>query len=301
MTCCSLIRAGLFIGALCLIQGNSDIGCPSARAQTVGELVVQHIDNRSERRSKSELIPFCPDDLNVATSTCIFPKVVKGWPDSGEFGANDSYYLAGLEQDYWCSGYALYRYTLEVNNLSKLKIPECERSLRRYRASQAKRWNGVTGCSECGAEWQSDDGDWGTFFDIDLIAKNQGGEVLFGDFKNRKISESCQIIKWGDNLGWNLGWMSEQGYGDASTANQRVRVGYNVQGSYDPAVRINDKPSATHRPSRNFNHRTFELSAGLDLGKWLRDVLAIKCGAGSQHDKNVAQPHEATPSVGEAH
>ena len=81
----------MIVGLFCYSQSDGDIGCPRARAQSVRELVVQRIDNRSKRRSKSELIPFCTDDLNVAPSTCIFPNVVKGPPDSGEFGTNDSF------------------------------------------------------------------------------------------------------------------------------------------------------------------------------------------------------------------
>jgi hypothetical protein len=37
------------------------------------------------------------------------------------------------------------------------------------------------------------------------------------------------------------------------------------------------------------------------VSKWMREVWAINCRTSNKQNKNAAQPHEATPSAGEAH
>jgi hypothetical protein len=46
--------------------------------------------------------------------------------------------FSGFIGDDWCAGSALYRYTLEVNGMKEFEIPQRERALRRYCASEAK-------------------------------------------------------------------------------------------------------------------------------------------------------------------
>lgn len=295
---CSAALLGFFVGLLCLLQGVFGIGCASARAQAVSQLRIQGVDKSGKAASQTE----------AATASEFNTRMFEGYSllaesciNSSKLGADNTDYLAGDERYDWCAGYALYRYTLEVNGVKESQITQWERSLRRYCAAQAKSGDGIAANGEHGAEGKAYDGDWGAVLNIDFASQLQGWKFSFVDFQDHKVANTCQIIKWRGYLGGNGMRMPEYGYEDIFTGRQLVRISSNMQGSDDPSIWINNKAGSMHRLGINSDDRGFDFPTGFNLSKWLLQVLAIDCGTGKEQNEQTAQPHRATPSAGEAH
>jgi len=291
---------GFVVVSLSLFQSISGIGCASASAQAISQLFVQSFD-----QTRDTLTDISTAQLNTRLGAgCSLSKTILGvfkpLTDASQTNADDADYLASDERYDWCSGYALYRYTLEVNGVKELQVPQWERSLRRYCASEAEGRNRLDGYAEDSTERQPYDDDWGTIFDVDILSQFQRRHVGLFNFQDDEIPKACDIIKWGNYLSLNWARMAEQGYREVLTLNQGYWIGYNVQGSHDPTVRIDDEPSAMHSVSVNLDHRVLNFPTSVDLGKWLREVLAENCGA-QKEDTKSAQPHRDTPAAGKAH
>lgn len=290
----------LLVALLCSLQCVSDVGCPSASAQSVGKLFVEDIGHSAEGTGGIDPVH---DDATVSayivsvglTSSEVIPDVLQGGINTGHPSADYTDYLAGDERYDWCAGYALYRYTLEVNGVEEFKIPQWKRSLRRYCSTQTKSRNGVDGKAKHGAEWQADNSNWRTIFDIGFIPQFQGAKSWFVDFQDREIADLCSLVEWGDDLSRNRLLVSESRYGDLFTLNQSLGIGYDVKGGDDPTVLIDDKSTTVHSLSINLDDRASYFLTGIDLSEWLRQVLAVNCGADKEHnDDQTAQPHRVT-------
>jgi len=102
----------LIVG-LCLFQSTTDIGCPSASAQSVGQLFVDDIDNIANGDSGINPVGngFNVDSgvthLNIV-SRQVTPDVLQGSIDASHPSADNTDYLATDERYDWCAGYALY-------------------------------------------------------------------------------------------------------------------------------------------------------------------------------------------------
>jgi hypothetical protein len=297
-TWCSFLRVLWLVFTFCLFQGISGIGCPRAGAQTVSQLNIQNVDYIGEIGTGGNPTYCEPTSRPSCDARSEFSQCRA---DASQFSADDTDNLASDERYDWCAGYALYRYTLEVNGVEEFQIPQWERALRRYCTEQAKaRYYGTNRYGKEGTERQSDDSDWRTIFDIDFISQIQSRQFGFVNFQDRKVSEACGIVDWRHYFGGKRFEMSKYGYGDIFTLSQGLLISHNVQGSNDPAIGTNDKSRTVHSAGINLNYRGAEASARLDLSEWLREVLAINCGGYTEQDEQTAQPHIA-PSAGEAH
>src|ERR1035437_7361175 len=138
----SFRRMMSFVIALCLFQSISGISSASASSQTIGQLTVQNIDNLILLNSrniaaKGEILSESGNELVV--------EIGQGTPNAGHAGVNNSDYLTRVERNDLCAGYALYRYTLEVNGIEMNPLPQWERRLRRYCSGETKLGDAIEG------------------------------------------------------------------------------------------------------------------------------------------------------------
>jgi hypothetical protein len=188
---------------------------------------------------------------------------------------------------------------LEVNGVKEFQLSQWERSLRSYCSSETERGDGIDRDTKDGTEWHSYYGDGSAIFDVDFIPQLQSGQIGFVNFQERNIP-ICKLIKIGDYLGRDRARMPTQGYSDALTLSMSFWIGYDVQRSHDPSIRIDDKSATAHRVGINLNYRLLDFPANIELRRWFRD-LAINCRARKEENKSTVQPHGPTLSAGEAH
>lgn len=117
------------VSTLCFFQGIGSIVCPRAGAEPIGQLFIEHGDNITHGlRSVNAILNVLKKDscvsLRNGTAIEIIRDLLQSRTNTRQFGADDSDNLAGDQRYDWCAGYALYRYTLEVNGVKEVQIPE---------------------------------------------------------------------------------------------------------------------------------------------------------------------------------
>jgi hypothetical protein len=283
--------------ALCSLQGICDIGNAGAGAQSVRELIIQDIDNGSERIRYTEPMVSACTDLNVVSSASGLSHAVEGRADSGELGTDNSDYLASDERYDWCSGYALYRYTLEVNGVEEVQTSQWERTLRSYCASEAKSKGRRSTDS---TERQTNNGNWRAIFDSPFASQAESRQFVFVDFQNREIAGACKPIHWGRYFGGYGVSVSRYADHNVPILRQGISIGYDVERSDDPTVGTNNKSSSVHGLGVDLDYGLFEASAGFDMGKWQWESLTPNCGASKEQYEHAVQFQDATPLRGSA-
>jgi hypothetical protein len=150
----------------CSLQNVCGVGRPCARAQTVSQLGVQNIN--SVQRELAGIADSAHENPARSTSVQILTQQQQGSINSSQFGADDADYPPTDERDDWCSGYALYRDSLEINGMPIIQTSQWERDLRSYCSGQTEfrylSWFGL----KYGAERKSDYSDWRSIFNDGL-------------------------------------------------------------------------------------------------------------------------------------
>jgi hypothetical protein len=294
MMCCSLSRMAAFVIGFSLLQCYGCVRYSRAGAQSISQLIVQDVNDGSNRRCNAKLVAICTEDLNVSSSRSIRPQSIEGLSNSSEFGTDDANYLSADERYDWCAGYALYRHTLEVNGVQKPQVAEWERSLRRYCTAKTEardtgevRWKG-------GAQGEPYNGDWRAIFDIDFIAQFQSRRVGYFNLENGKVAKSCKVIEFGYNFARKGFWVPNHGYSDVSIPSQGSLISDDMQRSKNPSIVRDNESRAVRTVSIDPHYSDAGIFTYADLSEWVWDILA-NCEASKRKHDQTTQPHGAFP------
>ena len=297
---CSLFRALALVVALGIIQGNSGVGYPGGRTQSIGQLGVKNSDDLIDLGPRFESADSDPRTESAIDDAVM--KVTQCGADARKFGVDNANYLAGIEQYDWCAGYAFYRYTLEINGVKVSEIAQWERALRRYRSHQTKlRYGDLSRVpGENRTEWESDYSDWRADFDFVITSELQFRKDTSLNLENRKILEARLSVDGRDDFSI---YRSPAANDDARipVPSETLLIGNDMKSSNDPAIASHDKSSPGSLVCSDLDDGIRKSLTCFDVGEWMRSVLAIRCNAKNRQNSDAMQPHEATPSAREAH
>jgi hypothetical protein len=278
----SLFRVIVFILALGFGESVFGIGSPGAAAQAIRQLRIQDIGN-VESKLANVTDSFKGDSYR---STALAKGILdfgEGVANPGQFSANDPDYLSRIERNDWCAAYALYRYTLEVNGIEMLPLPDWERVLRCYCSEQTKLGEVGQLMWEGGGQRKTDHGNIGTYGSIILIPQLQTPQCTLINFQNSEVSSACKLVDWRDHFSWNTIRNSIESDREPPVLLKSPSIRDYVQGGNNPPIWIDNKATSMHIVGIDLNDSFRELATGFNASDWTR-ILSVKCGSGdSEH------------------
>jgi hypothetical protein len=294
-----LNRVVFSVLAFCFLQCIGYIGSTCASAQSISQLLIE---------SDNDLVYFgsgLQAGNNKSTaSTCkdILVQLGQFPTESCHASIDNSDYFSRIEKNNWCSAYALYRYTLEVNGIDVVPVPNWERRLRRYCSSETEVWDG---CNEKpgwedSSQGQSDYRDWGADSSVIFIPKREAFQIAFVDLEDREIFRAVDDIQRRNNFGWDGLFSTLEANRGVPIRSHRLEIGHDVKCSHYIAIGVGDESSAMHDRCVNLHDRFGEQFTDSAVSEWFRGLLAMCRNRGDDYNNHSEATHTRS-FAGEAH
>jgi len=284
-----------FLGVLAFIvscgffQGISGVVNSNRRAESVSQLLVQHLNDSRECRVQ---VSDPTDGNGTPSSSGVVPHFVERITDAGQLQGDDTDNIPGIERNERSARDPLYRWALEINHID-LNI-RLDGDILLPNSLCSPYWNGdqIGGRNDgretkfggympifngdC-AEWIADDSCIRTDNDIFIGSKwNKWKLILPIDFQN------CVVLSAGIEGHWYYNsreftsstWKANQDCGEKFSA---FRIGNNVTRSENEAVLSNEKSCpSTFSSSFNANYSARESFTCLALAKRRLSYLCVR-------------------------